>query len=241
MYNRDTENINTWLSHLRQETKFSISIDCVIFGYDETGLKVLLIDCNMPPYYGKKSLLGDLLQVTETIDEAAKRILESRTMLKDLYLEQVNVYSQPNRHPLGRVVTLAFYSLIKISDYQIRDTENKHLEWIPLEEIENLAFDHKKILEDSFCSLRKTVREHPIGFSMLPKKFSFIQLQNFYETVLGIKLDRRNFRRKLINLDLLIDLGELQNNVAHRPAKLFSFDYQKFQKKKDKGTFRFEI
>lgn len=238
-----TENINTWISHLSEETKFSISLDCVIFGYDELGIKVLLIDCNMPPYEGKKSLIGALLQASETTDQGAKRILENTTMLKDLYLEQVNVYSLPNRHPLGRVITLAYYSLIKISDYenQIKDKQNKRLEWMPIEAIEELAFDHKTILSDAYLRLQKTVREHPLGFSLLPKKFTLIQLQNFYETVLGIALDRRNFRRKLKSLDLLIDLEEWQDNVSHRPAKLYSFDFQKYYKKKNKGTLSFEI
>lgn len=239
----NTENINTWISHLHEETKFSISVDCVIFGYDEAELKVLLMDCNMPPYEGLQSLIGDLLRQQETTDEAARRILENRTFLKDLFLEQVNVYSKPNRHPLGRVVTLSYYSLIKIADYdnQIVDAENKRLAWKSLKNIATLAFDHLEIVQDAYAQLQQTVRELPIGFSMLPKKFSLIQLQNFYETVLGIELDRRNFRRKLMALDLLIDLKEFQDNVAHRPAKLYSFDFEKYRQKKNIGTLNFEI
>ncbi len=242
MLHQTTENINTWLSHLKEETKFSISVDCVIFGYDEGELKVLLIDCNMPPYEGKKSLLGDLLHSNETTENAARRILENRTQLIDLYLEQVSVYSHPKRHPLGRVVTIAYYSIIKISDYQSRivDKENKRLEWKAITELQGLAFDHDQILLEAYSCLQKTVREYPIGFSMLPKKFSLIQLQHFYETVLGIKLDRRNFQRKLKGLDLLQDLEEVQPNVPHRPAKLYSFDYHKYQQKK-KVTLNFEI
>jgi len=238
-----TENINTWLSHLQEETKFSISVDCVIFGYDEGVLKVLLIDCNMPPYIGQKSLLGDLLGINETTADAARRILYDRTRLSDLFLEQINVYSNPSRHPLGRVITIAYYSIIKIQEYQnqIVDTENKRLEWKPLEDIKNLAFDHDQILKEAYSCLQKTVREHPIGFSMLPKKFSLIQLQNFYETILGIELDRRNFQRKLKGIDLLKDLEEVMPNVPHRPAKLYSFDYDKYQQKKNKGTLNFEI
>jgi 8-oxo-dGTP diphosphatase len=237
------ENINTWISQISQKAKFSMSVDCVIFGYDDASLKVLLIDCNMPPFKGKKSLIGDLLNADETATQAARRILEQRTQLQHLFLEHVNVYSDPNRHPLDRVVTYAYYSIIKISQYenQIFDAENKQLEWIDLNDITELAFDHLRILKDSFCKLQRAVREHPIGFSMLPKKFSLIQLQNFYETILKIKLDRRNFRRKLRSLDLLIDLNEFQNNVAHRPAKLYSFDNKKYLQKKKMDSFRFEI
>lgn len=239
----NTENINTWLSHLKEETKVSLSVDCVIFGYDESGLKVLLMDCDMPPYKGKKSLIGELLQQQETTDEAAKRILEHHTNLANLYLEQVSVYSNPCRHPLGRVVTLAYYSLINIADYEnkIINTENRQLVWQPLTSIKDLAFDHLEILKDAYARLQRTVREKPIGFSMLPKKFSLIQLKNFYETVLNIELDRRNFRRKLMALDLLIDLKEVQDNVAHRPAKLYSFDFEKYRQKKNIGTLHFEI
>jgi len=238
-----TENINTWISHLEEETKFSLSVDCVIFGYDTSQLKILLVDCNMPPYVGKKSLIGELLLAKETTTEAARRILKDKTLLQDLYLEEVGVYSNPKRHPLGRVVTFAYYSLISIKNFenQILDTENKQLEWVDLKEIDQLAFDHKEILTDAFSRLQRAVREKPIGFSMLPKKFTLIQLQDFYETVLNIELDRRNFRRKLMALDLLIDLQEVQNNVSHRPAKLYSFDFEKYQQKQNIGTLNFEI
>lgn len=242
MSEQTTENINTCLTHLEEDTKFSISVDCVIFGYDEGALKVLLIDCNMPPYDGQKSLLGDLLQSTETTKAAARRIVETRTQLKDLYLEQVNVFSQPHRHPLGRVVTIAYYSIIKIEDYtdQIVDLENKRLEWCSLTDINKLAFDHEQILEEAYSCLQKAIREHPIGFSMLPQKFSLIQLQHFYETVLGINLDRRNFQRKLKGLGILKDLEEVQPNVPHRPAKLYSFDNKRYQQNKRKGILSFD-
>jgi len=237
------ENINTHISCLPKKTKIAVSVDCVIFGYDATELKVLLIDCDMPPYIGQQSLLGDLLQLDETTEEVARRIIVDRTMLTDLYLEQVGVYSKPNRHPLGQVVTISYYSIIKISDYedQIKDRDNKRLTWQSVSEIESLAFDHLDILTDAYTRLQRTVREHPICFSMLPKKFNLIQLQNFYEIVLNIQLDRRNFRRKLMSLDLLIDLEEFQNNVPHRPAKLYSFNFKKYFNKKKNGTLNFDL
>ncbi len=236
-----TENINTWITHLSAKAKMSISVDCVIFGYDEEGLKVLLIDCNMPSYEGKKSLLGDLVEVNETLENAVTRVLQKRTTLTDLYFEEVKSYSDPDRHPLGRVITLAYYSFIKISDYKIHDTEDKHLEWISINEIPDLAFDHQKILEDCYLRLKKKIRTHPIGFSLMPKKFTLMQLQNFYEAVLQIKFDRRNFRRKLNSLDLLIDLEEIQDNVSHRPAKLYSFDFKKYNQLLKSGDLNFAL
>jgi len=126
----------------------------------------------MPPYIGQQSLLGDLLQLEETTEEVARRILFDRTMLTDLYLEQVGVYSKPNRHPLGQVVTISYYSIIKISDYesQIKDRNNKQLTWQSVSDIQSLAFDHLDILTDAYARLQRRVREHPICFSMLPKK-----------------------------------------------------------------------
>lgn len=235
------ENINTWISHLSNKTKISVSVDCVIFGYDDEGLKVLLIDCNMPPYVGKKSLLGDLVQENETLENAVVRVLRKRTTLTDLYFEEVKAYSEPDRHPLGRVITISYYSFIKISDYKIHDNEDKHLEWVPINKAKKLAFDHRTILKDAYKRLKKKVRQHPLGFTLLPKKFTLMQLQNFYETVLQVKLDRRNFRRKLNSLNLLIDLDEIQDNVSHRPAKLYSFDFKKYKKLMKEGGFSFAI
>lgn len=235
------ENINTWITHLRTEDKLSISVDCVIFGFDEEGLKVLLIDCNMPPYVGKKSLLGDLVNSNESLEQAAIRVMKKRTTLTNLYFDDVKAYSAPDRHPLGRVISVAYYSFIKISDYKIQDTDGKHLGWIPIDEIDNLAFDHNQILTDAFRQLKRKIKIRPILFSLLPEKFTLIQLQHLYETVLQTKLDRRNFRRKLISSEYLIDLNEMQNNVAHRPAKLYQFDFEKYKKQLKSGDSNFVI
>lgn len=234
-------NINTWITHINPSAKISISVDCVIFGYDENGLQVLLIDCNMPPYEGMKSLLGDLVQQDETLEDAVVRVLQKRTTLSDLNFEDVKAYSAPDRHPLGRVITMAYYSFIKISDYKIHDVDGKHLEWIPIGELESLAFDHGQILKDAYKALKKKIRRNPIAFSLLPKKFTLMELQSFYETVLQVEMDRRNFRRKVKSLKLLIELDELQDNVAHRPAKLFKFDFEKCARLMEKGELDFSI
>ncbi|MBT8233388.1 MAG: NUDIX domain-containing protein [Saprospiraceae bacterium] len=235
------ENINTWISDLNSDAKAAVSVDCVIFGYDEKELNVLLIDCNMPPHLGKKSLIGDLVKSHETLDEAGLRILEQRTGLSDLYIEQVRAFSELGRHPLGRVISIAYYALIKIKNYEIKDSENKQLQWVPLSKISELAFDHNKILNDCYAQLKRRLRERPIGFSLLPKKFTLIQLQKLYEIILGLELDKRNFRRKLQSTGLLIDLNENQTDVSHRPAKLFSFDYEEYRKKKTFQSISFDI
>ena len=235
------ENINTSISQLGTDSKTAISVDCVIFGYDAENLKVLLLKSGMPPFDGMFALLGDLLKPTENLDQSAIRVLEKHTGLDDLYMEQVSAFSAIDRHPLGRVVTIAYYSLVKL-DAELVEITNEHpnVEWKSVNEIEELAFDHKLILERCLGQLRYTLREKPIGFKLLPKKFSLKQLQNLYEKVLDVELDKRNFRRKLKSLDVLLDVNENQTDVNHRPAKLYTFDHERYESKRKKG-FNFVI
>ncbi len=223
------QNINTWMTHLSSESQFHISVDCAIFGYNGEALKVLLMECDFPAYKGKWSLVGDLLKQNETINNAANRILYQNTQMENVYLEQVESFSGIHRHPLGRVVTLAYYSLINTSDYEIVSPTHIRLEWQNLEDIAELAFDHKLILSRCHMMLKKQMRLSPIAFDLLPEKFSLNQLQKLYEVVLGVGIDKRNFRRKLKNQNLLIDVDEIQCDVSHRPAKLYRFDYSKYK------------
>jgi 8-oxo-dGTP diphosphatase len=239
--NTTNENINTWISQINTEYKAAVSVDCVIFGYDENHLHVLLLESDMPPFEGKYSLVGDLVTPLENLDESAKRVLLQRTGLKDVFLEQVRTFSDVDRHPLGRVITTAYYSLVKLNDPLFAiEVENPKLKWHKVSDVKELAFDHDMILEKCLSQLRYRLRDKPIGFKLLPKKFSLKQLQNLYEKVLDFELDKRNFRRKLKSLDLLVDLDENQSDVNHRPAKLYSFDHEKYEKKKKKG-FNFEL
>ena len=234
------ENINTWLSQIHTEYKTAISVDCVIFGYNEDGLKVLTMKSDMPPFEGQYSLVGDLVHASETLDDAATRILFKRTGLDDVHMEQVQAFSSLDRHPLARVITVAYYSLVQLT-HQLETAAQQHdMEWTDLASLTELAFDHKLIMDTCLQKLRVHLRERPIGFSLLPKKFSLKQLQNLYEVVLGIELDKRNFRRKLRNLDLLVDLKERQSEVNHRPAKLYKFDNSKYEGKKKHG-FNFDL
>ncbi len=229
------------VKEFEQADSTTVSVDCVVFGYDGYGLKVLIMDCTMPHFKGYDSLIGELVLKSETLDEAAKRILQYWTGLDNLYLEQVKAFSDPGRHPLGRVISVAYYSLVQIDNYKIDPQLKDRLRWADVNELGQMAFDHYDILHSCLSTLQKKIREKPLGFSLLPKKFTLIQLQNLYESILSIELDKRNFRRKLTNLGLLIDLDELQQSVNHRPAKLYSFDFEKYRKKKSKGNLQFEI
>jgi len=220
-------------SEVEHINKIALSVDCVIFGFDENKLKVLLIRSDLKKYSGKWSLLGDLVFPNEDLDAAAYRILKRRTGLSDVYLEQVHTFGQVNRHPAGRVVTVAYCSLINVQHYKLNILDNE-LHWHDVKSVTDLAFDHQEIFDTCLKQLQKRVQEHPLGFNLLPKKFSLRELQNLYEAILDIKMDRRNFRKKFFSMDFLIDLKEMEQNVPHRPGKLYRFNFDKYERKKKK-------
>jgi 8-oxo-dGTP diphosphatase len=227
--------VKTLQTEVENTNKIALSVDCVIFGFDESKLKVLLIRSDLKKFSGKWSLLGDLVLPTEDLDAAAYRILKKRTGLSDVYLEQVHTYGKVNRHPAGRVITVTYCSLINIQHHKLNIFENE-LHWHDVTNVSDMAFDHQIIFDDTIKQLQKRVQEHPLGFNLLPKKFSLRDLQNLYEAILGIKMDRRNFRKKFFSMDFLIDLKEMEQDVPHRPGKLYKFNYEKYEKKQKKQT-----
>ncbi|MFT6335707.1 MAG: 8-oxo-dGTP diphosphatase [Saprospiraceae bacterium] len=240
-YSDKNEDASTLNSPIDTDFKAAISVDCVIFGYDKYDLKVLVLKSDMPIFKGQYSLLGDLLRHDENTDQSAKRVLQKHTGLTDLFMEQVSTFSDVERHPLGRVVTIAYYSLVQLNENLMNlSTHNADLKWKKVSDIEELAFDHKLIFDKCLKQLRYGLKEKPIGFNLLPEKFTLKQLQNLYEKVLDLEIDKRNFRRKLKSIDLLVDVNENQTDVNHRPAKLYSFDKRKYDTKKKKG-FNFEL
>lgn len=203
--------------------KALVSVDNVIFGFADNELKVLLIKSDLEVYFNRWSLLGDLLKPDEDLESASYRVLKERTGLSDVYLEQVYTFSSIDRHPGGRVITTAFYSLVNIKDHQLKLSHNE-LHWHPVNDVSNLAFDHDKILQTCLERLREKIQEYPIVFNLLPEKFSLRELQALYEAILNTKMDRRNFRKKFFLMDWLIDLDELETDVSHRPGKLYRFN-----------------
>ena len=222
-------------SEVQSTKKIALSVDCVIFGFDENKLKVLLIRSDLRKYEGRWSLLGDLVKPDEDLDSSAYRILKQRTGLSDVYLEQVHTFGNVERHPAGRVVTVTYCSLINVQHHKLNIFANE-LHWHDVKSVKDLAFDHQTIFDHTILQLQKRVREHPLGFNLLPKKFSLRDLQNLYEAILDIKMDRRNFRKKFFAMDFLVDLNEMEQNVPHRPGKLYKFNYDKYEKKKKRLT-----
>lgn len=207
----------------------AISVDCVIFGYEGKDLKVLLIKSDFKEFQNLNSLLGDLVNPDEDLEAASYRVLKDRTGLDDVYLEQVQAFGGITRHPSGRVITIAYFSLIDINNHQLRLSHNE-LSWHSVHNIKKLAFDHKLILDTSLIRLQTQIMETPVVFNLLPDKFSLRQLQELYESILGIELDRRNFRKKISIKDWLEDINELENDVPHRPGKLYRLKKQYINK-----------
>ncbi len=228
-----TKTLQVIQHEVENSNRIALSVDCIIFGFDEAKLKVLLIRSDLNKYAGKWSLLGDLVFPNEDLDAAAYRILKQRTGLSDVYLEQVSTFGTVNRHPAGRVVTVAYCTLINVQHHKLNILDNE-LHWHDIKNVNDLAFDHQQIFDTCLKQLQKRVQEHPLGFNLLPKKFSLRDLQNLYEAILDIKMDRRNFRKKFFSMDFLIDLNEIEQNVPHRPGKLYKFDYEKYEKRKKK-------
>jgi 8-oxo-dGTP diphosphatase len=221
--------------------KMAFSVDSVIFGFDGFNLKILLIKRGENPFVDFWALPGNLVYLDENIDNAAERVLFELTGLRNVYLQQVQTFGNTGRHPLGRVVTTAYYSLIKIDEAKVScQSHVKEVKWFPLEDVELLAFDHNEILNACLSRLQRMVRMQPVGFELLPPKFTLSALQRLYEAILKVNLDKRNFRKKILSMKLLIDSNESQAGVSHRPARLYSFDERRYQKLLD-GGFTFEL
>ena len=210
-----------------------LTVDCAIFGFEENKLKVLLIKSDLEIFNGKLSLLGDFVNDNEELDDAAYRILKERTGMNDVFLDQVRSFGHPGRHPGGRVITIAYCSLLNINHHELKIHDND-LHWHSVSSLNEMAFDHREIVDACYAWLQKRIQEHPLGFNLLPDKFSLRELQNLYEAILGVTLDRRNFRKKFASMNLLIDIDEMEQDVPHRPGKLYKFNFEKYEKSKRK-------
>lgn len=219
----------------------AITIDCVIFGFDKGSLEVLLIQHAEGISKGKWGLPGGWINKRESTDDAAHRLLNELTALDQIYLEQLKAFGNPDRFPLRRVITIGYYALIKREDYNIKaGFTASDAKWYKINEIPDLIYDHNEILTYSLKHLRSRVRQAPIGFELLPEKFTLLQLMHLYEEILGIEMDKSNFRRKILHMKLLVALDEKQQDVSHRAAQLYKFDPEIYTRLTEKG-FNFEF
>lgn len=219
----------------------ALTTDCVIFGFDETDLKVLLIERGIEPFKGKWAFPGGFVQMDENTEDGAKRELFEETGLKDIFIEQLYTFSDVDRDPRGRVVTVAYYALVSLNNFEPKAGDDaSKAGWFSVRNIPTLAFDHEKILRTALYRIKGKIRYQPIGFELLPDKFTMTDLQHLYEVILETSLDRRNFRKKILKMDLLIELDEKQQGVAHKAASYYKFDKKKYEHLVLKG-FNFEI
>jgi 8-oxo-dGTP diphosphatase len=214
----------------------ALAVDCVVFGLDETDLKVLLIQRRLVPFQHAWALPGGFVRLDETLDEAARRELHEEAGVSDVYLEQLYSFSALARDPRERVVTVAYYALAKLSDHRIRAaTDAMGVGWFALDDLPKLAFDHAEIVTTAHDRLRGKVRYAPVGFELLPPRFSLTQLQRLYEIILGQELDKRNFRKKILAMDLLVETDEYEQGVRHRAARLYRFDRRRYDRLTKQG------
>jgi 8-oxo-dGTP diphosphatase len=216
----------------------SVAVDCVIFGLDldEDTLKVVLIERGLEPFAGTWAIPGGFVRNGESLDEAATRELSEETGIADVYLEQLYTFGEPGRDPRGWVISVTYYALVSPDKHSVvAATDARRAQWFPANQLPRLAFDHARILEVALNRLRGKLTYAPIGFELLPEKFTIKQIQKLYEIVLGRTLDNRNFRKKIFSMNVLRELGEMQKGVPHRAARLYKFDVRKYKQLTSRG------
>ena len=217
----------------------SVTTDCVIFGFDGSKLKVLLIERGIEPFKGKWAFPGGFLKMDESAEEGALRELREETGLTGAYIRQFHAFTAPDRDPRERVITIAYYALVRLQDVRGGDDAAK-AQWFSLDEVPALAFDHDQILRMAERSLRKQIHFEPVGFELLPEKFTMKALQQLYEAILNVKFDRRNFYNKMLHLGLLNQLNETVKESGRKDSILYTFNPQMYEEMKHKG-FRLEF
>ena len=221
----------------------NLTVDNIIFALDDSKLKVLLVKYNHGVTANQWGLIGHWVRNDENLDVAATRVVKRTTGVDNMYLEQVGAFGNVDRYPIRRIVTVVYYSLVRYKETNIENQDkpvDSECKWFDVRDLPDLIFDHNEILASGLNYLKYKVLHEPVGFNLLPEKFTLLQLQEIYESILDITLDKPNFRRKFLKMNLLIDCKEKQKNVAHRAASLYRFDVHVYQKLKEFGfTFEF--
>lgn len=229
------------MAHSYQFARPALTVDVVVFALDEHDLQVMLIERDLAPFAGDWALPGGFVRVEETLDEAAARELAEETGLHDIFLEQLYTFGAVKRDPRERVVTVAYFALVNLAGHDVKaSTDARNAAWFSINDLPQLAFDHKQVLDAALERLQSKVRYQPIGFELLPEKFTLRQLQHLYEIILDRPLDKRNFRKKVLSMGIIKETNEIETDVAHRAARLFRFDKKAYDRLTKRG-FNFEI
>jgi len=220
--------------------KIFLAVDCIIFGFLNNKLKILLLTRDFEPSKGKSSLIGGFVKEDESLDEAAQRILEDLTGLKDVFLEQIYTFGEMDRDPGERVVSVSYYALLQVQDLDHDHVEKHGSRWCNIDECDHLIFDHNEMVERALSRLRRRAKSQPIGFELLPGKFTIPQLQSLYEAIYGKELDNRNFRKKLLAMNILEKLDAKDKSSSKKGAFLYRFDKKRYDKFLQEG-FLFDL
>lgn len=224
----------------RKNKKFHVAVDCIIFGFDRQELKLLCIKRDFEPEKGRWSLMGGFLKVSEDIDQSAERVLYELTGLDDIYLEQLQAYGERDRDPAGRVISIAYYALIDSVRFDKQISRTYDARWFSLDHLPDLVFDHRVMVDKAIRRLQRKCRTQPVGFELLPEKFTLPQLQLLYEEIFGRAFDKRNFRKKILAMGILKKLEEKDKEGSRKGAYLYQFDKDKYDAMMNNG-FNFEI
>jgi 8-oxo-dGTP diphosphatase len=214
-----------------KQTRLLLAVDCIVFGFDGDILKILLIKRDFKPEKGNWSLMGGFVQSTESIDQAANRILKQLTGLDGVYLEQLHTFGDTQRDPIERTASVAYFALIDIHKYEAQLSNDYHAEWFALKRIPKLVFDHQQMVEAAKRRIRYKAALHPILFELLPSKFTLPQLQTLYESVFNTTIDKRNFSKRVLATDLLIKLSEKDKFGSKRGAYYYQLNMQNYYAK----------
>ena len=234
-------NVDQPLTYYEKEDQVLLAVDCIIFGFDQNKLKLLLVKRNIEPEFGKWSLIGGFMKKNENLDTTAARVLYTLTGLSDIYMEQLYTYSKVDRDPGQRAISVSYFALIDVANHQFDGIQLDSAKWFDLDEAPKLIFDHQDMVDKAIARLRRRALSKPIGFELLPEKFTMRQLQTLYESILDKKLDKRNFINKINSLDVLIKLEEKDKTVSRKGAYLCNFDKDKYEKKVKEDGFSFKL
>ena len=222
--------------YYKDHDKIYVAVDCIIFGFDRKDLKLLLIKRDFEPEKGKWSLMGGFLKEEESLDQAAARVLKKLTGLQNVYLEQLHGFGEVNRDPVARTVSIAYYALINIRKHNKELVKKYGAHWFSMDKLPDLIFDHNEMVEAAKSRLRYKASHQPVGFELLPDKFTLPELQKLYEGIYETTLDKRNFRRRILSMKVLINTNQKQKKYSKKGAYLYRFDENKYKKKIEEGN-----
>ncbi|WP_299243164.1 NUDIX domain-containing protein [uncultured Aquimarina sp.] len=228
------------MNSYQEKDKFYVAVDCIIFGFEDGKLKLLVFNRKINPFKNSLSLIGSFVKIGESVSDASKRILKESTGLQNVYMKELKTYSSVDRDPGFRCVSIAQYALIRINEYIKNTVKENHATWFDIDIIPKLILDHNLMVSDALQRIKEVARYKPIGFELLPEKFTIPQLQALYEAIYRKSLDPRNFRKKILSFDVIIKLEEKDKSSSKKGAYLYKFDRTRYQKLQESG-YNFEI